>query len=269
MNTERRDTLRYERKHNRNNRISLKIFSEKSAERTEDKKYFLNLSKKESGYDGNKMLKMTKQIVRAGVSGIFAASLILNCFPSYEESISRLDSKRDSVLSSSEIKSQKNRILRSKWNNHWIANAKGVKRIKNGPIVTLPSGVQYQEMSIGEGASPQLGDRVAVHYSLFCNGFEVESTRDSSGLAARPYGFNWGSDNGFGSFPKAVQEGMKGMQIGGRRKITVPAKLAYGEKGRPPFIPPNSDVLFDISIWSIKPAGINPNLTLSGQQNYF
>ncbi len=56
---------------------------------------------------------------------------------------------------------------------------------------------------------------------------------------------------------------------GGRRKITVPPELAFGKKGLPPFIPSDATVLFDVSIWSIKPAGTNPNLTLPGQQNYF
>jgi len=149
------------------------------------------------------------------------------------------------------------------------AAAKGVKRLKNAPVVKLPSGVEYQDMSIGSGATPQLGDRVAVHYSLYYNGLEVESSRDSSGLAARPYGFNWGSGSGSGSICKGVQLGMEGMQIGGRRKITVPSELAFGKKGLPPFIPGDATVLFDVSIWSIKPAGVNPNLTLPGQQNYF
>lgn len=46
------------------------------------------------------------------------------------------------------------------------------------------------------------------------NGFEVESSRDSSGLAARPYGFNWGTETGSGAMVKGVQQGMKGMQVG-------------------------------------------------------
>ena len=143
------------------------------------------------------------------------------------------------------------------------------QRVKNAPVVTLDSGVQYQDMAIGSGPSPKLGDRVAVHYSLYYNGLEVESSRDSSGLAARPFGFNWGTQTGTGAICKGVQLGMEGMQVGGRRKITVPSDLAFGKKGLPPFIPPDATVLFDISIWSLKPAGTNPNLTLPGQQNYF
>ncbi|GAB5030521.1 peptidyl-prolyl cis-trans isomerase fkbp16 [Nannochloropsis oceanica] len=149
------------------------------------------------------------------------------------------------------------------------AAAKGVKRLKNAPTVKLANGVEYQDMTLGSGATPHEGDRVAVHYSLYYNGLEVESSRDSSGLAARPYGFNWGTDKGTGSICKGVQLGMEGMQIGGRRKITVPSDLAFGKKGLPPFIPGDATVLFDVSIWSIKPAGTNPNLTLPGQQNYF
>lgn len=80
--------------------------------------------------------------------------------------------------------------------------------------VTYPfNSLSFQDMAIGSGATPQLGDRVAVHYSLYYNGFEVESSRDSSGLAARPFGFNWGTKEGNGAIVKGVQEGMSGMQV--------------------------------------------------------
>lgn len=57
------------------------------------------------------------------------------------------------------------------------------QRIKGGgPVVTLDSGAQYQDMTIGDGAEPRDGDRVAIHYSLFYNGEErVWSTENSVG----------------------------------------------------------------------------------------
>jgi len=148
------------------------------------------------------------------------------------------------------------------------AEAKGSRRVKNAPIETLENGIKYQEMAIGDGPSPKKGDRCAIHYSIYYNGMEVESSRDSSGLAATPLGFNMG-ERFNRNVPKSLQDAIYGMQVGGRRKVTIPGELAYGEAGYPPFIPKNAEVMFDISLWSVKPAGSNPNLTLPGQSNYF
>lgn len=54
-----------------------------------------------------------------------------------------------------------------------IAEAKAGKKIKNAPVVTLDNGAKYQDVTLGEGAEPIKGDRVAIHYSLFCNGIEA------------------------------------------------------------------------------------------------
>ncbi|CAN0366186.1 unnamed protein product, partial [Laminaria digitata] len=51
---------------------------------------------------------------------------------------------------------------------------------------------------------------------------------------------------------------------GGRRKITLPPQLAFGKGGRPPFIPADATVQFDVSLWSVKRAGTDPNVTLPG-----
>ncbi|CAB1118230.1 unnamed protein product [Ectocarpus sp. CCAP 1310/34] len=139
------------------------------------------------------------------------------------------------------------------------------ERIKGGgPLVTLEDGASYREMTIGDGPSPKDGDRVAVHYSLFYKGLEVESSRDSQGLAARPLGYTVGTVNGPGSVPPGLDEIVKGMRVGGRRKMTLPPQLAFGKEGRPPFIPPDATVDMDVSLWSVKPAGTDPNVTLPG-----
>ncbi|CAM9372389.1 unnamed protein product [Sphacelaria rigidula] len=119
-------------------------------------------------------------------------------------------------------------------------------------------------MTIGDGPTPRDGDRVAVHYSLYYGGLEVESSRDSQGLAARPLGFTFGTVSGPGSVPPGLNECITGMKVGGRRKITLPPELAFGKDGRPPFIPGGATVLFDVSLWSVKPAGMDPNLTMPG-----
>ncbi|CAN0381404.1 unnamed protein product, partial [Laminaria digitata] len=89
-----------------------------------------------------------------------------------------------------------------------------IERIKGGgPLVTLEDGAVYQEMTLGDGASPLDGDRVAVHYSLFYNGLEVESSRDSQGLAAQPLGYTCGTISGPGSVPAGLDECVRGMQV--------------------------------------------------------
>ena len=59
-------------------------------------------------------------------------------------------------------------------------------------------------MTVGTGVEPLYGDRVAVHYSLYYNGMEVESSRESSGLAATPMGFTYGTKAGAGSVPRGM-----------------------------------------------------------------
>eukprot|EP00190_Bangiopsis_sp_CCMP1999_P007750 CAMPEP_0198725204 /NCGR_PEP_ID=MMETSP1475-20131203/2554_1 /TAXON_ID= ORGANISM="Unidentified sp., Strain CCMP1999" /NCGR_SAMPLE_ID=MMETSP1475 /ASSEMBLY_ACC=CAM_ASM_001111 /LENGTH=164 /DNA_ID=CAMNT_0044486937 /DNA_START=280 /DNA_END=774 /DNA_ORIENTATION=- len=135
------------------------------------------------------------------------------------------------------------------------------KRLKMGPPVELENGVVYKEIKVGEGIEPSFGDTVTIHYSLFCDGIEVETSRDSQGLAARPLGFTWGTERGPGSIIKGVPMGMEGMKVGGQRYISVPPELAFGPKGRPPLIPPNSPVDFAVSLLSVKRQGSNPNVS--------
>lgn len=84
------------------------------------------------------------------------------------------------------------------------ADALSKKRIlaKAGPEVVLDSGIRYRDVSTGKGYSPQKGDTVAVHYSVFYDDLEVESSRESQGLAALPLGFSFGAESGPGAAMK-------------------------------------------------------------------
>lgn len=110
---------------------------------------------------------------------------------------------------------------------------------------------------------------VAIHYSLFYKDLEVESSRESQGLAASPLGFTYGTISGPGSIIKGVAEGMEGMKVGGLRLITVPPELAFGEKGKKPLIPPNSTVEFAVSLLSCKRAGTNSNSTIDPKSQIY
>ncbi len=89
------------------------------------------------------------------------------------------------------------------------AEALNKKRLlaKAGPIVELPGGILYRDVTIGKGYVPRDGDTVAIHYSLFYNDFEVESSRESQGLAASPIGFTYGARSGPGSVLKGLNDG--------------------------------------------------------------
>lgn len=140
---------------------------------------------------------------------------------------------------------------------------------KAGPPTTLPSGVVYRDISIGKGYAPRKGDAVAIHYSLFYDDLEVESSRESQGLAASPLGFTYGTISGPGSIMKGVYVGMEGMKVGGLRLITVPPELSYGSKGRLPLIPPDATVEFAVSLLSCKRQGTNPNSVIDPKAQAF
>lgn len=111
-------------------------------------------------------------------------------------------------------------------------------------IVTLPSGLQYEDLQIGDGPSPQTGDRVTVHYTgTLANGQQFDSSRDRG----RPFQFKLG----VGQVIKGWDEGVASMKVGGRRKLIIPADLGYGERGAGGVIPPNATLIFDVELLGI------------------
>lgn len=113
-----------------------------------------------------------------------------------------------------------------------------------GPEVTTASGLKYIDVKVGDGPSPQLGQKVSVDYrGTLTNGEEF----DSSARAGKPYEFPIGR----GQVIKGWDEGLMSMKVGGKRKLIIPANLAYGAGGRPG-IPPNSTLLFDVELVGIK-----------------
>jgi len=112
-------------------------------------------------------------------------------------------------------------------------------------LVKTPDGLQYDEIKVGTGASPHPGQTVVVHYTgWLTNGTKFDSSVDRG----QPFEFVIGQ----GNVIKGWDEGVMTMKVGGKRKLTIPPHLGYGQRGMPPVIPPNSVLLFDVELLGLK-----------------
>lgn len=113
-----------------------------------------------------------------------------------------------------------------------------------GPVVTTASGLQYQDLVIGTGTEATVGRTVSVHYTgWLADGSVVDSSRERG----QPIEFPLGTTG----IIQGWNEGITGMKVGGRRKLTIPPSLGYGEAGRPPRVPPNATLTFDVELMAV------------------
>src|SRR5262252_7158521 len=104
--------------------------------------------------------------------------------------------------------------------------------------------LQIDELKDGNGAEAQPGKRVTVHYvGTLTNGEKFDSSRD------RGKGFTF--KLGAGQVIKGWDQGVAGMKVGSVRKLTIPPDLAYGARGFPPVIPPNSTLVFEVELLAV------------------
>ena len=104
--------------------------------------------------------------------------------------------------------------------------------------------LEIEDVKVGTGADAQVGKNVTVHYvGTLTNGTKFDSSRD------RGEGFQFGL--GAGEVIKGWDQGVAGMKVGGIRKLTIPPELAYGARGFPPVIPPNSTLVFEVELLSV------------------
>jgi anti-sigma factor RsiW len=108
--------------------------------------------------------------------------------------------------------------------------------------VSTSSGLEYQELKVGTGETVKTGDTVVVHYTgwLARGGKKFDSSLDRN----KAFEFTLGA----GKVIKGWDEGVVGMKVGGKRKLMIPAKLAYGHKGAGRAIPPDADLIFEVEL---------------------
>jgi FKBP-type peptidyl-prolyl cis-trans isomerase len=110
-------------------------------------------------------------------------------------------------------------------------------------VVTLPSGLQYEIVTPGDGPTPKATDTVTTHY----RGTLIDGTEfDSSYKRGQPASFS------VGGVIKGWTEALQLMKVGAKWKLYIPASLAYGEQQRGQHITPNSVLIFDIELLAIK-----------------
>ncbi len=114
-----------------------------------------------------------------------------------------------------------------------------------GKEVTTESGLKYVDLVVGTGESPKMGQTAVVHYT----GWLMDGKKfDSSVDRGTPFSF----PVGMGRVIKGWDEGVLTMKVGGKRKLTIPPELGYGERGSPGAIPPNATLIFDVELLEIK-----------------
>ena len=109
---------------------------------------------------------------------------------------------------------------------------------------TTATGLVYEELAVGSGAEAASGQHVTVHYTgWLTDGTKFDSSKDRND----PFIFHLGT----GQVIAGWDEGVTGMKVGGRRKLTIPPQLGYGVRGAGGMIPPNATLVFEVELLAV------------------
>jgi peptidylprolyl isomerase len=111
---------------------------------------------------------------------------------------------------------------------------------------TTSDGLVIEDFKAGTGAQPTSGQNVTVNYTgWLCSGGTPFDSSYNPGRS--PFSFPLGQ----GQVIQGWDEGVATMKVGGERRLIIPGALAYGAAGRPPTIPANATLVFDITLVSL------------------
>lgn len=109
---------------------------------------------------------------------------------------------------------------------------------------TGPSSVQTEDLVVGTGAAAANGNTVTVNY---IGRLQDGSVFDDSYARGQPIAFRIGA----GQVIPGFEQGIVGMRVGGKRRLTIPPALAYGSSGNGP-IPPNATIVFEVELMAVQ-----------------
>ena len=116
-------------------------------------------------------------------------------------------------------------------------------------MVKTESGLGYEDIVVGTGASPATGQTCVMHYTGWLWVNEAKGTKfDSSLDRNRPFEFPIGQ----GRVIKGWDEGVSTMKVGGKRTLLIPPALGYGDRGAGNVIPPGATLLFEVELLGVK-----------------
>ena len=109
----------------------------------------------------------------------------------------------------------------------------------------MSSELIIEDLTLGEGAEAEAGKRVTVHYTgWLTDGSKFDSSLDRND----PFDFPLGR----GHVIRGWDEGVAGMKVGGKRKLTIPPEMGYGARGAGGVIPPNATLVFEVELLGVE-----------------
>ena len=116
-------------------------------------------------------------------------------------------------------------------------------------LIMTASGLQYEDLTVGDGAEAAAGQFVSVHYTGWLQSDDGSPGEkfDSSVDRDEPFEFSLGA----GQVIQGWDQGVQGMKVGGKRMLVIPAELGYGSRGAGGVIPPNATLVFEVDLLGV------------------